>query len=226
MIKGAVFDLDHTLFDRYATLRKIMPAFCAHFDITDGMTIEKAGDLLEYADRHFVHIDWQTILKYLTENGMFRTSPEFEDYSEFLLSSFRKTAVEFSFTKPMLTKLRDSGIKTGLITNGKSETQRAKLGLLGLEPYFDEILISGEFGKGKPSKEPFIAMAERLGLEPNELIYAGDHPKYDVDASRKAGYTPFWIKTTGTWVFPEIEKPPVQLDDVSAIPEVIAELNA
>ncbi len=225
MIKGAVFDLDHTLFDRYATLRKITPDFCKHFDMADGMTVEKAGDMLEYADRHFVHIDWQNVFAYLKENGMFRNPPVYEEYAEFLFSSFRKTAVEFSFTKPMLTKLRDSGIKTGLITNGKRELQRVKLGLLGLEPYLDEILVSGEFGIGKPSPEPFVAMAERLGLAPGELVFVGDHPQNDIEASRRVGYTPIWIKTTGTWIYPDIEKPPIQLDDISAVPDVIAELN-
>ena len=225
MIKGAVFDLDHTLFDRYATLRRIMPAFCEHFDMGDGITAEKASDIIEYADRHFVHIDWQAVLKCLTEQGMFKTPPVFEEYAEFLFSQFRKTAVEYSFTKPMLSNLREQGLLTGLITNGKSETQRAKLKLLGLEEYFDEIIISGEFGCGKPSTEPFTAMAQRLKVLPNELIYVGDHPKCDIDASRRAGFVPVWIKTTGTWVYPEIEKPSVQLDDVSSIPEVIKRLN-
>ncbi len=225
MLKGAVFDLDHTLFDRYATLRRIMPAFCEHFDMGEGITVEKAGDIIEYADRHFVHLGWQIIFKYLTEQGMFKATPSFEEYAEFLYSHFRKIAVEYSFTKPMLSKLRERGLLTGLITNGKSETQRAKLKLLRLSDYFDEIIISGEFGCAKPSTEPFVAMAQRLKAEPNELIYVGDHPKYDIEASRMAGYIPVWIKTTGTWVYPEIEKPAIQLDDVSSIPEVMDRLN-
>ena len=32
MIKGAVFDLDHTLFDRYATQRLCMNGFCVADD--------------------------------------------------------------------------------------------------------------------------------------------------------------------------------------------------
>ncbi|NLO46646.1 MAG: HAD family hydrolase [Clostridiales bacterium] len=225
MIKGAVFDLDHTLFDRYATIKRIMPAFCGHFDIADGISHEKAGEMLEYADRNFVHFGWQSVLESLIKQGMFKAPPSFEEYSEFLLSQFRKTAVEFSFTKPMLQSLRERGYRTGLITNGGSETQRAKLRLLDLEGYFDEIIISGEFGKEKPSAEPFIEMSKRLDLSPFELIYVGDHPKFDIDASRKAGYTPILIKTTGTWVYPEIEKPSVQLDDVSSILQAIEKLN-
>ena len=32
MIKAVVFDMDHTLFDRYATIRAVMPAFCEAFE--------------------------------------------------------------------------------------------------------------------------------------------------------------------------------------------------
>ncbi len=225
MIRGAVFDLDHTLFDRYATIKKIMPAFCEHFDMADGMSPDKASTLLEYADRNFVHINWRRIFKYLCENGMFKNPPDYENYAEFLFASFRRVAVPFDFSIPMLRELRESGIKTGLITNGSSSTQRAKLDMLGLEPYFDEIVISGEFGVEKPHKEPFDEMAHRLCEKPNALIYVGDHPKYDVDGSHSAGYTPVWIKTTGTWVYPDIAKPELQADDVRAIPVIIARLN-
>ena len=31
MIRGVVFDLDHTLFNRYSTLRKVLPSFYALF---------------------------------------------------------------------------------------------------------------------------------------------------------------------------------------------------
>ncbi|MCR5485796.1 MAG: HAD family hydrolase [Clostridiales bacterium] len=221
-VKGVVFDLDHTLFDRYATLAEIMKDFVVHFDVSEGMTAEKAAELITYADKHFVHFGWDRILAYLTEKGMFKTAPSLSEYSEYLLDMFTKIAVPYPFTKPTLKMLRENGIKTGLITNGRGEVQRAKLRLLGLDDgCFDEIIISGEFGKRKPSPEPFLAMAERLGFKPEELMYVGDHPIFDVDASRKAGYIPVWVMTTGTWVYPETEKPDIRIENVSALPEII-----
>jgi len=220
MIKGVVFDLDHTLFDRYATLRRIMGGFCERFDVADSVTEDAAFDMMSYADRHFVHIGWEHILKCLAAQGMFKTPPTFDEYAEYMFSRFREVAVPFDFAVPTLQTLRARGYKTGLITNGSSKTQRAKLGMLGIEPYFDSILISGEFGAEKPSPEPFLETARRLGLEPDELIYAGDHPLFDVDASRRAGYTPVWVMTTGTWVYPEIEKPEICVETVAEIPDI------
>lgn len=225
MIKGAVFDLDHTLFDRYATQRLCMKGFCEHFDVADGMTDEKAAELVEYADIHFNHYGWEKIFEYLLSQNLFKTIPSFEEYSSFLIDRFKYFAVPYPFTKPMLTELRQKGLKIGLITNGKSETQRSKLKLLELEEFFDEIIISGELGVGKPDTKPFEVMSERLGIAPENLIYVGDFPVNDIEASRKAGYIPVWVMTMKRWLFPEIEVPEFCIKDVSLIPEVIEKIN-
>ncbi len=225
MIKGAVFDLDHTLFDRYATQKLCMKGFCEHFDVADGMTDEKAAETLEYADKHFNHYGWEKIHEYLINAGLFKTAPSFEEYRDFLLERFKHFAVPYDFTKPMLEELRSKGIKLGLITNGRSETQRNKLKLLGIEGIFDEIIISGELGAEKPDTKPFEVMSERLGIAPESLIYVGDFPVNDIEASRKAGYTPVWVMTMKLWLFPDIEVPEFCIKDVSLIPEVIEKLN-
>lgn len=225
MIKGAVFDLDHTLFDRYATQRICMKGFCQYFDVADGMTDEKAADIVEYADKRFNHYGWEAIHEYLIKENVFKTVPTFEFYCTFLNGKFREYAVPYDFAKPMLLELKNKGLKLGLITNGGSELQRKKLKMLDLEDIFDEIIISQELGVGKPDTKPFEVMAERLGIAPENLIYVGDNPQNDIEPSRKAGYTPVWVMTTGYWVFPEIEVPEFCIKDSSKIPEVINKLN-
>lgn len=223
MIKGAVFDLDHTLFDRYATLAAILPAFCSHFEM--GMDIESATALMIEADKKCVHNGWGKVLEYLSERGFFAKVPTLEEYTEALLSEFRKKSVEYPFTKPMLDELHAMGIKTGLITNGRSAVQRGKLAQLTLEPYLDEIIISGEFGEQKPKPGPYLAMAERLGFRPDELIYVGDNPSTDILGARAAGYIPVWVATLGWWSIPEIEKTEYSVNDVSEIPALIRKMN-
>ena len=226
MIKGVVFDLDHTLFDRYATQKLCMKGFCEHFDVSEGMTDEKAAELVEYADMHFNHLGWNKIFEYLVNKKLFKTVPSFESYCSFLLEKFKHFAVPYEFTKPMLNELRKKGLKLGIITNGRSEIQRSKIKLLGFEELFDEIIVSEEVGAEKPDTKPFIVMAERLGINPQNLIYVGDFPINDVEASRKAGYTPVWVMTMKLWLFPEIEVPEFCIKDVSLVPEIVDKLNA
>ncbi len=219
MIKGVVFDLDHTLFDRYATLTAIMPSFCEHFDVA--LSEEEAAKLLCEADKQFVHLGWRRVIEYLTEKGMFLTVPEFEEYSAFLLSKFEEYAVPYDFTKPMLRKLRSMGLKLGIITNGDVPLQSRKLEMLGFSEDFDEILISGSIGIHKPNAEPFLIMAQWLKLSPSELMYVGDNPLNDVEGSRNAGYTPVFVNTTNSWVFPEVERCELSVENVGEIPELI-----
>ena len=73
----------------------------------------------------------------------------------------------------------------------------------------------------KPNTIAFELMAQRLDLKPNELMYVGDHPKNDVDASRRAGYTPVWVRTIPNWVLEDMEKCELQVDTIEELPELI-----
>lgn len=225
MIKAAVFDLDHTLFDRYGTIKILVPQLRKHFDLGDGITDDFFIQELSYADKHFVHKGWLGIYKHLVSKGIFKTIPSFEEYTEIVLRHFRHIAVKYSFAEPVLKKIKEMGCKVGLITNGNKELQYKKLTMLGLTNCFDEIIISGETPYEKPDKRIFLMMAEKLGLAPQEMLYIGDHPLNDIDGSRNSGFVPVWVKTTGTWIFPEIEKPELQVETVEEIPDLIDKIN-
>lgn len=225
MIKAAVFDLDHTLFDRYGTIRKIAPDIVASFDIAEGVTAKIFAEELCFADKQYVHKGWRNIHKYLVEKNIFKTVPTYEEYAECVLKSFKTTTVKYDFAIPVLKEIKNMGIKTALITNGSPELQNFKIMSLGMTECFDEIIISGETHYEKPDARIFQLMATSLGIKTSEMLYIGDHPVNDVDGSRKAGCIPVWVKTTGTWVFPEVPKPELQVETVKEIPDIIRKIN-
>lgn len=225
MVKAAVFDLDHTLFDRYGTIRKIAPDIIAGFDVSDGVTAESFAEELSFADKQYVHKGWQYIHAHLIEKNIFKTIPTYEEYAENVLKCFKTTTVKYDFAIPVLRELKNMGIKIALITNGTPELQYFKLNSLDLDDCFDEIIVSGETPFEKPDIRIFQLMAERLGIETNEMMYIGDHPLNDIEGSRNAGCIPVWVETTGTWVFPELAKPELQVETVKEIPELIKKIN-
>ncbi|MBO5065788.1 MAG: HAD family hydrolase [Clostridia bacterium] len=225
MIKAVVFDLDHTLFDRYATINKLVPQLRKHFDLADGITDEFFIQELSYADKHFVHKGWRGIYNYLVEKGIFKTVPSFSEYTEIVLRHFKHLAEKYEFAVPTLEKIRSMGYRIGLITNGNATLQYKKLEMLELTEEFDEIIVSGDTPYEKPDKEIFLMMAEKMGIEPGEMMYVGDHPLNDVEGSRNAGCISVWVKTTGTWIFPEIEKPALQIETVEELPSLLEEIN-
>ncbi len=229
MIKAIIFDLDHTLFDRYATFTKIFnECDLSHIPFCDGVTREKALEAFIYTDRHFIHNlkPWHAMYEQLVKQNILRDNVVSVDefYTTCLIPLFKKVSVPYDFTIPTLDRLRQMVLKIGLITNGHHELQYAKLNNIGITDKFDEIVVSGDVGAQKPSPIPFEIMAQRLGISAREMLYVGDNPLNDIDASRKAGYIPVWVRTTGTWIFPEIEKPELQIDTIAELPELIANL--
>lgn len=218
MIKGVVFDLDHTLFDRYATLTATVPYFYEKLKdkMAPGLGMEDLLVNLIYADKKMISYGWKRVAEYLNEIGFFTTPVTGDEITETVHYAFAQDAIPFDFTYDVLYKLRSLGYKVGLITNGPSELQRKKLELLEIADCFDEIVISGEVGVSKPNTGGFDIMAQRLGIPANELLYVGDNPINDVDASRRAGYIPVWVRAY-PWHCPEIEKCELQIDDVSQI---------
>ncbi len=221
LIKAVVFDLDHTLYDRYGTLSLCVPEFRNKFKINKEISDEFIREQIIWADKNFVHRGWTEIFAHLVKCNIFEKIPEYETYVEELRSLFKIYAVEYPFAKSMLKELREMGYKTGLITNGDVPLQSKKLELLQLEEYFDKIIISGATPYQKPQKEVFHLMADELGVKPSEMMYVGDHPHFDIEGSRNAGCVPVWVKTTGTWIFPEFQKPRLQVQTVAEIPSIL-----
>ncbi|NIK21285.1 HAD family hydrolase [Paenibacillus lupini] len=81
-----------------------------------------------------------------------------------------------------------------LLTNGSPDLQREKLaGVPELVPYFDHIIISGEFGEGKPAASIFRHALERLGIEPEHGIMVGDKLTTDILGANTIGMTSVWV---------------------------------
>ncbi|WP_339293220.1 HAD-IA family hydrolase [Paenibacillus sp. FSL W8-0187] len=92
----------------------------------------------------------------------------------------------------LLDYIKGMNIKLGIITNGFGRFQMNNIKGLKIDHYFDEILISEIEGVRKPNIEIFMRALKRLGIEPHEAIFIGDHPVNDVEASIKAGMIGIW----------------------------------
>ncbi|MFB6467064.1 HAD family hydrolase [Cytobacillus sp. Hz8] len=81
-----------------------------------------------------------------------------------------------------------------LLTNGSPDLQNTKLKITSeLVPYFDKIVISGDFGKGKPDPALFEYALSQLSLQPDEAIMVGDNLMTDILGANRAGIKTVWI---------------------------------
>ena len=225
MIKAIIFDLDHTLFDRYKTFEQIVDNHFHETMFKPDTAPEVAKKEWEFADKNFIHFSLGKVFEHLKEKGILKDEVTKENiYRDYIAPLFMKVAVPFDFTIPTLKELRRS-YKIGLITNGKHKIQAKKIELIGIEDLFDEIMISDDYGTEKPDVKLYEIMSKKLNISPSEMLYVGDNPLNDIDASRKAGYIPVWVKTTGTWIYPDIEKPEFQIETVAELPELLKKAN-
>lgn len=81
-----------------------------------------------------------------------------------------------------------------LMTNGSPCLQNIKLEITPeIAPYFDHILISGAFGKGKPDPSIFEHALDIVGLTADEVLMVGDNLMTDILGSSRVGMQSVWI---------------------------------
>lgn len=105
----------------------------------------------------------------------------------------RSRAYVYEETYQVLDDLRKD-YQLLLLTNGSPDLQREKLdGVPRLASYFDHIVISGDFGEGKPATSIFHHAMSLLNIQPHEGIMVGDKLTTDILGSNLVGMPNAWI---------------------------------
>ncbi|NNC81830.1 MAG: noncanonical pyrimidine nucleotidase, YjjG family [Acidimicrobiales bacterium] len=94
----------------------------------------------------------------------------------------------------------------GLVTNGLSEVQRARIERLELGHYFSSIAISGELGVAKPDNAFLdVVFAELSQPERSTTVIVGDSLTSDMAAGHNYGISTCWYNPEGK---PPPDQPP------------------
>ena len=85
-----------------------------------------------------------------------------------------------------------------LVTNGLSEVQRARVERLGLESFFDAIVISAEVGVAKPGTEIFEITFDALDSPSRHTaVMVGDNLSSDIQGGINYGIATCWYNPHG-----------------------------
>ena len=74
-------------------------------------------------------------------------------------------------TVPCLTDIRAAGSRIGIITNGELAFQVEKINRVGLSPWVDDLIASGEVGIAKPDPLIFELACVRFEVGTSEAVY-------------------------------------------------------
>ncbi|TQR26743.1 HAD family hydrolase [Lysinibacillus sphaericus] len=111
-----------------------------------------------------------------------------------------------------------------LLTNGAPSLQNLKLEITPeIAPYFDHIIISGDFGKGKPDASIFEYVMEKAGIIADDAVMVGDNLNTDILGSSRVGMRNVWINRENN--APNgVVTPTYEVDSLTALLELVNKL--
>ncbi len=167
---------------------EIEPFHQAYREAALGLIRQAAQDGVETHNRFWISAALKGI-GYAIEPDDPRISSAVESY----FSAFFDYCHPIPGTHAMLETLRGS-YRLGLLSNFTHAPAALKLiDLLGLEDFFEVVLISGEMGFRKPHPRVFDKLAGSLGVDGGEMLYVGDDTEADIGGALSAGIRPVWF---------------------------------
>ncbi len=102
----------------------------------------------------------------------------------------------FPDTLTVLRELKRKGYPLALLSDAQKVFSREEVRMLGLDGFFDYVLMSTHFGFKKPDPRLFTMACALLGVNPRECVYVGDSPKRDVKGALEAGMKVVLVRNT------------------------------
>ena len=182
-----VFDLDDTLYKEVDFLRS------AYREVAATTGHPEALDFMCACYRAGLNVFVELITRYALDCTV-----------DDLLTVYRahKPAIALDDdTAATLDTLRARGLTLGLMTDGRSLTQRNKIAALGLADLIadGDILISEEFGHGKPDARCYRYFEQRH--RGARFTYVGDNLAKDFVTARRRGWTTVCLLDDGRNIF-------------------------
>ena len=117
---------------------------------------------------------------------------------------------------PCLHRLKER-YQLGSISNGNASIEHVGLGHL-----IEHSVSASDLKVAKPDRLIFDHLAKCFDAPPEQIVYVGDHPVYDVVGPVEAGYQAIWINREGN-VWPDHLTPPnYQITDLHQLESLLS----
>jgi len=192
-----VFDLDDTLFAERDFVR-------SGFRMV-GLLLEQAG-----ATTAFERLEYMFDQGVVDPIGVILQQDGLQLEKSKLIEVYREHMPDLHLRKSVVTSLKDFYDRQyvlGILTDGRSQTQRNKIAALGLEEWINEIVISEEFGSAKPAVENYLYFENRF--PGRSYVYVGDNLQKDFVTPNRLRWKTIGVRDQGQNIHPQ------QIDNVS-----------
>jgi FMN hydrolase / 5-amino-6-(5-phospho-D-ribitylamino)uracil phosphatase len=195
-VRAVAFDLDNTLWDiapvieraearLHAWLHEHCPRIPENVSLADMRAAREALAREEPHNAHdFTYLRLTALARHARECG-YEEEVAHRAFEVFFAA--RNELDLFADVRPALERLRTRYL-LATFSNGNADLAR-----VGLADLFVVSLNARQIGVGKPHPRCFERIAEELRVSLHEIVYVGDDPILDVEASRAAGLRSAWV---------------------------------
>lgn len=194
MPQFAFFDLDDTLVDRSLGFQEFIRRFCHELGFSENVESWLRRVMFDRAYRS----------DFLELHESFGIATPVDQ----LWHEYCRCMAEAVTCRPTvlagLGRLRASGWRVAVVTNGAGDIQRAKLTRTGIAAAVDAVCISEEIGIRKPDAGIFMEAARMLGSAGQATGWmVGDSFQNDIVGGQRAGLRTIWLSADGAGSGPD-----------------------
>ena len=182
-IRAVAFDIDGTLYpSRPMYLRSALHAF-PHLRFLRAFARVRRAIRDVYPIDDFLQL--QNVLladeMHITPDRASRLIRHWHDID---LDAVYRRLSPFTYVREFIQSLRDSGVKTAVLSDFPISN---KLTYLGLDGLWDCMYSSEDSGYLKPRGEPFQTVIDCLDESPEHIVYIGNNYEYDIVGAKNVG---------------------------------------
>ncbi len=154
------------------------------------------------------------------------TDQQWEDVNRCWYQPLKELTKVESDILETLAKLRDAGLKLGVLSNTfvNACSLDRHLEELGMLEFFPMRIYSYQCNYRKPNVKIFHAAADRIETPAENILFVGDRVSKDVNGALKAGMRPALI-SAHTNAGKKRPAGTIEIDKISELPEIIKNIN-
>lgn len=192
--KAMLFDLDDTLIDRDKAVDNLFLLVLekCYEDVSDTVKNNMLQKFKEYDKREYGISDKTIVLESLFDEFAPKYRLPHNYIQDFWNENLPKCFSIDQNTSHFLNQIKRH-FKIGIITNGSTHRQKAKIINTNLNNYFDTIIISEEVGLSKPDKRIFELALNKLNVQPEDVLFIGDDLEKDIAGPQNANIKGVWF---------------------------------
>ena len=119
-----------------------------------------------------------------------------------------------------LTRLKDAGMRTAILSNGAPEMLDAAVKANGLDALLDDVLSVEDVGVFKPDPRVYQLSVDRLGVAKENICFLSSNG-WDAAGAGSFGFRVVWINRYGQPVEHLPARPDAEIDTLSPLPDIL-----